>query len=67
MPKIVAVDTDFEDNAIEARMAAEAGVDFEPVHGHDVDDVVASPNRVPMAPSPRILCSRVRYLKPART
>ena len=42
MPKIVAVDTDFEDNAIEAKMAAEAGVDFEPVHGHDVADVIRS-------------------------
>lgn len=40
MPKIVAVDTDFEDNDIEAKMAADAGIEFEATSGRDVEAVI---------------------------
>ena len=33
MPKIVAVDTDFEDNNLEEAMARDAGIEFEVTRG----------------------------------
>ena len=42
MAKIVAVDTDFEDNNLEAAMAQEAGVDFEATRGRTVEAVIRS-------------------------
>ncbi len=40
MPKIIAVDTDFEDNVLEAKMAADAGIEFEATSGRDVESVI---------------------------
>ena len=40
MAKIVAVDTDFEDNAIEEQMAADAGIEFAATSGRDVEAVI---------------------------
>lgn len=42
MPKIVAVDTDFEDNELEARMARAAGVEFQAMHSRELPDVIRS-------------------------
>ena len=42
MAKIVAVDTDFEDNNLEAAMAQEAGVDFEAARGRTAEAVIRS-------------------------
>ena len=41
MPTIVAVDTDFEDNTLEERMAVEAGVSFRVSRGRDVESVIS--------------------------
>ena len=42
MAKIVAVDTDFEDNNLEAAMAQEAGVDFGATRGRTAEAVIRS-------------------------
>ena len=40
MPKIVAVDTDFEDNNLEEAMARDAGIEFEVTHGRTAQAVI---------------------------
>ena len=40
MPKIVAVDTDFEDNNLEEVMARDAGIEFEVTHGRTAQAVI---------------------------
>lgn len=40
MAKIVAVDTDFEDNLLEEKMAHDAGVDFEATRGRDQASII---------------------------
>lgn len=40
MPKIVAVDTDFEDNNLEEAMARDAGIEFEATHGRTAQAVI---------------------------
>ena len=41
MAKIVAVDTDFEDNNLEEAMARDAGIEFEVTHGRTTQAVIA--------------------------
>lgn len=40
MPKIVAVDTDFEDNELEERMARDAGIEFGATRGRSAEAVI---------------------------